>query len=75
MAFSELREVYRALQTEHTAMRAQLDASMRTFKREFKRCRPEDEVALAAKFAAILEALRASVAAAGPIAAEKLESL
>jgi hypothetical protein len=75
MASSELREAYRTLQAEHVAMRAKLDDAVRTFKREFKQCRPSDEATLAAKFRAILEALRASVAAAGPIAAEKLRGL
>lgn len=75
MASSELREIYHALQAEHVAMRAQIDASMREFKRAFKKCLPRDEAALASKFRAILEALRACRSAAGPIAAEKLGSL
>lgn len=75
MASSELREIYHALQAEHVAMRAQVDASMREFKRAFKKCRPGDEHSLASKFRAILEALQAARDAAGPIAAEKLEHL
>ena len=75
MASSELREIYSALQAEHVAMRAQLDASMKEFKKAFKRCRPEDEASLASKFRAILEALLAARAAAGPVAHEKLRGL
>ena len=60
---------------EHLAMRKTLGAAMRTFEREFRACRPEDEASLTSRFRAILEALHASVAAAGPIAAQKLESL
>lgn len=75
MASSELREAYKALVDEHIAMRTQIDASMREFKRAYKKCRPCDETSLASKFHAILDALRACRAAASPIAAQKLESL
>ena len=68
----ELFRAYRALTDEHLAMRKQIGAAMRTLEREFRACRPEDEASLASKFRAILDAIRASVAAAGPIAAEKL---
>jgi len=75
MASSELRKVYRELISEHVAMRAKLDGAMRVFKREFEKCTPGDAASLAAAFRAILEGLRASVAAAGPIAAEKLSAI
>ena len=71
----ELFEAYQALIGEHLAMRKQIGATMRVFEREFRACRPEDEASLASKFRAILEALHSCRAAAGPIAAEKLESL
>ena len=60
----ELFEAYRALIDEHLAMRKTLGAAMRTFEREFRACRPEDEASLTSRFRAILEALHASVAAA-----------
>jgi hypothetical protein len=75
MASSELREIYRQLIAEHVAMRTKLDATQREFKRAFKKCRPEDEASLASKFRAILDALHAARAAAGPVVAEKLGSL
>jgi hypothetical protein len=58
----ELFRAYRALVDEHLAMRKQIGAAMRTFEREFRACRPEDEAALAAKFRAILDCLKAGVA-------------
>ena len=71
----DLFSAYKALTDEQLAMRKQLDATMRTFEREFKKCRPEDEASLASKFRAILDALHAARAAAGPVVAEKLGSL
>jgi hypothetical protein len=75
MVTTELQAVYRELIAEHVAMRAQIDASMKEFKKAFKRCRPEDEASLASKFRAILDALHAARAAAGPVAHEKLRGL
>ena len=71
----ELFEAYQALIDEHLAMRKQIGAAMRTLEREFRACRAEEEASLASKFRAILDGIRASVAAAGPIAAEKMEAL
>jgi hypothetical protein len=73
MASSELREIYRALQAEHVAMRTQLEASMREFKRAFKKVRPRDEAELTTTFQQILEALLACRKAARPIAREILK--
>jgi hypothetical protein len=75
MASSELRQVYRELVDTHVAMRAKLDEYLRLFKREFKKCRPEDEAALAAKFQMILDCMSAGVAAGGAAAEEKLRDL
>lgn len=72
---SELRATYNELIGTYRAMRATLDESIRTFKREYRRCRPEDEAALARKFQLILDTLRKSESAGAEIATENLGNL